>query len=65
MIDPAAELRRWVGKLAFLLSGVYTALLFAGAAAAAAGNGLPVLAWPPLLVPGAAFAAALSIPVRP
>jgi hypothetical protein len=59
VIDPTTEMRRWVGKLAFLFSGVYVILLFAGVAAAATGNGLPVLAWPPLLVPGAAFAAAV------
>ena len=59
MIDPTTEMRRWVGKLAFLFSGVYVIVLFAGVAAAATGNGLPVLAWPPLLVPGAAFAAAV------
>jgi hypothetical protein len=59
VIDPTTEMRRWVGKLAFLFSGVYLIVLFAGVVASATGNGLPLLASPPLLVPGAAFAAAV------
>src|SRR5437588_9891098 len=59
MIDPSLEMRRLVGKFAFLFAGVYVLVLFGTGVAAATGQRLPLVAWPLLFLPGVAFVVAV------
>jgi hypothetical protein len=55
VIDPATEMRRLVGKFAFLFSGVYLLVLFG----VAVSHRTFVFAWVLLLLPAAAFLVAV------
>jgi hypothetical protein len=59
VVDPALEMRRVVGKLAFLFAGVYLIVLFGAVFSAAIGKRLPLVAWPLMLIPAAAFVPAV------
>jgi predicted outer membrane lipoprotein len=58
VIDPATEMRRLVGKFAFLFSGVYLLVLF-GVAVSSVAHRTFVFAWVLLLLPAAAFLVAV------
>ena len=62
--DPATELRRLVGKLAFFLAGCYAILLFSGLTAVLRGSSIPLLSWATVLVPGAMFLPATYYAVK-
>jgi hypothetical protein len=64
MIEPAMEMRRLVGKFAFFFAGVYLLVLFGAGVSTATGAHLPLLTWPLLLLPAAAFAHAVVDGVR-
>lgn len=59
MVNPTVEMRRLVGKFAFFFAGVYLLVLFGAAVSAATGEPPPLLAWPLLLLPAAAFVPAV------
>ncbi|GGL18953.1 hypothetical protein [Mangrovihabitans endophyticus] len=58
------ELRKLVGKLAFLLAFVYLLVLGGGLVTLASGTQVSVITWPLILLPGAAFAPAVINAVR-
>jgi len=59
VINPTLEMRRLVGKFAFFFAGVYLLVLFGAGVSTATGEPLPLLAWPLLLLPAAAFVPAV------
>lgn len=64
MVNPTLEMRRLAGKFAFFFAGVYALVIFGAVVSTIAGEPLPLLEWPPLLIPGAAFASAVVDAVR-
>jgi hypothetical protein len=59
VVNPTVEMSRLVGKFAFFFAGVYLLVLFGVLVSAATGEPLPLLAWPLLLLPAAAFVPAV------
>ncbi|WP_306215024.1 hypothetical protein [Actinoplanes sp. RD1] len=55
MGDPKLEMQRLAGKVAFLLAGVYLIILFSAVVSTATGAPIPLIGWPLLLIPAAAF----------
>ena len=64
MANSTLEMRRLVGKFAFLFAGIYLLVVFGAAVSAATGDPPPLVAWPLLLVPAAAFVVAVLDAVR-
>jgi hypothetical protein len=62
--QPAAELRRLVGKFALLFAFIYLLFLMTGVFRAIRGPSLAVEGWPLFLIPGAAFVPAVVNAVR-
>ena len=55
MVNPKVEMQRLAGKVAFLFAGVYLIILFSAVVSAATGDPIPLIGWPLLLIPAAAF----------
>lgn len=55
MVNPKLEMQRLAGKFAFLFAGVYLIILFSAVVSAATGSPIPLIGWPLLLIPAAAF----------
>jgi hypothetical protein len=55
VVNPKVEMQRLAGKFAFLFAGVYLIILFSAVVSAATGNPIPLIGWPLLLIPAAAF----------
>lgn len=55
----AMEMRRLVGKLAILLAFVYILVLVGGVVTLAGHTSVPVITWPMILIPAAAFVPAV------
>ncbi|WP_345631335.1 hypothetical protein [Rugosimonospora acidiphila] len=58
------EMRRLVGKFALLLAFVYILVLVGGVVTLAGRTSVPVITWPLILIPGAAFVPAAIDAVR-
>jgi hypothetical protein len=59
VLNPTLEIRRLVGKFAFFFVGVYVLVLFGAVVSMGTGEPLPLVAWPLLLLPAAAFVPAV------
>jgi hypothetical protein len=55
LINPKLEMQRLAGKFAFLFAGVYLILLFSAVVTTATGAPIPLIGWPLMLIPAAAF----------
>jgi hypothetical protein len=55
VVDPKLEMQRLAGKFAFLFAGVYLIILFGAVVTTTKGDRIPLIAWPLLLLPAAAF----------
>lgn len=57
-------MQRSAGKLAFFLAGIYLMVLFGVVVSTAFGSPIPLLGWPILLLPAAAFVYSIIDAVR-
>ncbi|GAA5192653.1 hypothetical protein GCM10023322_52740 [Rugosimonospora acidiphila] len=64
MVNPTLEMRRLAGKFAFFFAGVYVLVLFGAVVSETSGAPLPLLGWPLLLLPAAAFVISVIDAVR-
>ncbi|MEV8507867.1 hypothetical protein AB0368_24015 [Actinoplanes sp. NPDC051475] len=55
MVKPKPEMQRLAGKFAFLFTGVYLIILLSAVVTTASGEPIPLVGWPLLLLPAAAF----------
>lgn len=64
MTESAIEMRRLVGKFALLFAFIYVLVLFGGVVTLTQHTSVPVITWPLILLPGAAFVPAVIDAVR-
>jgi hypothetical protein len=57
-------MQRSAGKLTFFLAGIYLMVLFGVVVSTASGSPIPLLGWPILLLPAAAFVYSIIDAVR-
>jgi hypothetical protein len=55
VVNPKLEMQRLAGKVAFLFAGVYLLILFSAVVTTSTGAPIPLVGWPLLLIPAAAF----------
>ncbi|WP_433828772.1 hypothetical protein ACQP2E_05440 [Actinoplanes sp. CA-015351] len=55
MVNPRLEMQRSAGKFAFFLTGVYLLVVFGLVVSTTTGYPIPIIGWPIVLLPGAAF----------
>jgi hypothetical protein len=57
-------MQRLAAKVAFLFTGVYLIILFSAVVSTATGDPIPLIGWPLLLIPAAAFVPSVIEGVR-
>jgi hypothetical protein len=55
VVDPKLEMQRLAGKFAFFFTGIYLLILFGAVVTTVKGDPIPLIGWPLLLIPAAAF----------
>jgi hypothetical protein len=55
VVDPKADIQRVAGKFALLLAGCYVLVVFGMIVSTVGGEPIPLIGWPILLIPAAAF----------
>ena len=64
MTESAIEIRRLVGKFALLFAFIYVLVLVGGIVALVQHVSVPIITWPLVLLPGAAFVPAVVDAIR-